>query len=240
MKMFSWVVDNLANKLEKIKQSWRVYKLERKYTRRKPFYRSKCLYLICLALLILTAGGFILFSKDRSVKPTSKLNTSAEVKNTKSLTAQETGEFSGWVRYTNDRLGISLYYPPTWSAEDIDGKQMIDVHTMDNRYFLYFGLRSTGSSQSIQVEKGIPTGRMEKEGQIIVLGETIEKDKIVQKNLAKAYLYGKDTSTISDGKYQFAASFLADPEKVDMADTDLTLLDQRAIGEKILSSIRLK
>lgn len=233
------LASKLKKKIEKTKQNWRIYKLKHKYTNSKPFRGSLVFCLVCLLIISLIATGIFLFTRNRQTKNTDP-TYSASDKDSKATAVQETGEFAGWVPYTGDELSISFHYPPTWSVENVDGKQMINIHTMDNRYFLYFGLRPTGASEPIQVEKGLPSGETMKEGQIVMLGTTVEKEKIVQKNLAKAYLYGKNINVTSDGKYQFAASFLADPRKVDLSELDLTLLDQRAIGEKILNSIKLK
>lgn len=223
---------------------------------KKRFYKIPLFWIACAAATALIfAGGNFLGKKGK--KPEDKIISEVpefsktvsplvSVSPTATATAkpidnavQERVNFNGWSEFEEASLNLKLYYPPNWFAGKADGERMIFVHTADDKYYLYFGLREKGKKDEIQIKSGLPSGDYVKEGKITIAGTSVDRYKIVQDGKAKAYLYPKDIAQSKDGRWEFAAVFVSDNSKVDLTKADFELLDERAIGEKILKSIEV-
>lgn len=231
---------------------------------KKPLYRIPLFWLVSLIVVAgIFYGGYYFGNQGKKTEPTktvrviedqiglaeasktktpapSTSSTASAIPNVavKASASVTSNEFTGWSGFEDRAIGVRLYYPANWMAEKVDGKNIIAVHTGDDKYYLYFGLRKKGEKVEIQAKNNLPSGDDKEEGRITIVGTSIDKYKIVKDDMVKAYLYPKNITQTADGKWEFAASFVPSTLKSD-PNTDFEVLDERIIGEKILKSVEI-
>lgn len=165
-----------------------------------------------------------------------------------SIAPSEEDEYSGWKTYTNKSIGYKLRYPHDWTVKEIDtfnetiekNVKYITITTPDGKYFLHFGLKKKSDNTfEISDRTGMGAGEFAPTGKkITILSTAVDIDTFVYSGKIKEYFYPKKSTTTSDNKWQFTATF-SYTDKVNYSSLDMSGLKEEKDAEKILKSVEI-
>jgi hypothetical protein len=141
-------------------------------------------------------------------------------------------------RYINNPFGFSLVYPKTWQIKE-------DSHTLllgTDAVSLYIGFMWTLESVDIFSRSGIPAGDIVSNGEVTILGATVNREELMYNNQIVAVLYGGAPSSIYAGDLLLSISFdVLDPNIDESALNDsITIADQIVESMEYVETSSLK
>jgi hypothetical protein len=109
------------------------------------------------------------------------------------------GVYQGWQRYTNQKYGFSLAFPPDWESDLGMKEHFLRLNPQsDPTVQLFVGFKRTVEDTRIQ-RTGVPAGDLFPEGTVIILGQEISRDILIYEGKAKAVLYNRAIEIKVDG-----------------------------------------